>query len=211
MDASVQDLVRRRADNRCEYCLGSHTQIAIKLGWSREQLDDLAFVVKLAQLAPKFVVDSGVARHSLRKFERSFFSVAEVGAVAEIRQVVELLLAPAMPPCQGGVRGKSILAVIELRGANDRQLLQLRGYSACVHDRAKVRDHGAQDLRPVRGRAEHVGHIAALLKVDVVDLRGFRVDLIFFESRNTRHGYIVVGRGANEDSTFSLNESMAGV
>src|SRR5271165_4137484 len=134
-----------------------------------EQLDDLAFVVKLAQLAPKFVVDSGVAGHSLRKFERSFFSVAEVGAVAEIREVVELLLAPAMPPCQGGMRGKSILAVIELRGANDRQLLQLRGYSACVHDRAKVRDHRAQNLRPMRGRAEHVGHIAALLKVDVVD------------------------------------------
>jgi len=35
-------IVRTSQINRCEYCLGSHTQIAIKLGWSREQLDDLA-------------------------------------------------------------------------------------------------------------------------------------------------------------------------
>ena len=35
-------IVRTSQLNRCEYCLGSHTQIAIKLGWSREQLDDLA-------------------------------------------------------------------------------------------------------------------------------------------------------------------------
>jgi uncharacterized peroxidase-related enzyme len=35
-------IVRTSQLNRCEYCLGSHTQIAVKLGWSREQLDDLA-------------------------------------------------------------------------------------------------------------------------------------------------------------------------
>ena len=35
-------IVRTSQLNRCEYCLGSHTQIAMKLGWSKEQLDDLA-------------------------------------------------------------------------------------------------------------------------------------------------------------------------
>jgi uncharacterized peroxidase-related enzyme len=35
-------IVRTSQLNRCEYCLGSHTQIAMKLGWSRDQLDDLA-------------------------------------------------------------------------------------------------------------------------------------------------------------------------
>jgi uncharacterized peroxidase-related enzyme len=35
-------VVRTSQLNGCEYCLGSHTQIAMKLGWSKEQLDDLA-------------------------------------------------------------------------------------------------------------------------------------------------------------------------
>jgi uncharacterized peroxidase-related enzyme len=35
-------IVRTSQLNRCEYCLGSHTQIAMRLGWSREQLDHLA-------------------------------------------------------------------------------------------------------------------------------------------------------------------------
>jgi uncharacterized peroxidase-related enzyme len=35
-------IVRTSQINRCEYCLGSHTQLALKLGWSKEQLDDLA-------------------------------------------------------------------------------------------------------------------------------------------------------------------------
>jgi uncharacterized peroxidase-related enzyme len=35
-------IVRTSQLNGCEYCLGSHTQIAMKLGWSKEQLDDLA-------------------------------------------------------------------------------------------------------------------------------------------------------------------------
>jgi uncharacterized peroxidase-related enzyme len=35
-------IVRTSQLNRCEYCLGSHTQIAIKLGWSKDQLDGLA-------------------------------------------------------------------------------------------------------------------------------------------------------------------------
>ena len=34
-------IVRTSQLNRCDYCLGSHTQIALKLGWSREQLENL--------------------------------------------------------------------------------------------------------------------------------------------------------------------------
>jgi uncharacterized peroxidase-related enzyme len=34
-------IVRTSQLNRCEYCLGSHTQIALNLGWSREQLENL--------------------------------------------------------------------------------------------------------------------------------------------------------------------------
>jgi uncharacterized peroxidase-related enzyme len=35
-------IVRTSQLNRCEYCLASHSQIALRLGWSREQIDDLA-------------------------------------------------------------------------------------------------------------------------------------------------------------------------
>ncbi|MBW4026691.1 MAG: peroxidase-related enzyme [Acidobacteria bacterium] len=35
-------IVRTSQLNRCEYCLGSHTQIAAKLGWTRDQIDNLA-------------------------------------------------------------------------------------------------------------------------------------------------------------------------
>jgi uncharacterized peroxidase-related enzyme len=34
-------IVRTLQLNRCEYCLGSRTQIALRLGWSREQLENL--------------------------------------------------------------------------------------------------------------------------------------------------------------------------
>ena len=35
-------IVRTSQLNRCEYCLASHTQICQRLGWTREQLDNLA-------------------------------------------------------------------------------------------------------------------------------------------------------------------------
>jgi uncharacterized peroxidase-related enzyme len=34
-------IVRTSQLNRCEYCLGSHTRIALRLGWSCEQLENL--------------------------------------------------------------------------------------------------------------------------------------------------------------------------
>jgi uncharacterized peroxidase-related enzyme len=40
----LKELVIARTSqiNRCAYCLSSHTQICLKLGWTREQLDNLA-------------------------------------------------------------------------------------------------------------------------------------------------------------------------
>lgn len=35
-------IVRTSQINRCEYCLGSHTKIAQRLGWSLDQIDNLA-------------------------------------------------------------------------------------------------------------------------------------------------------------------------
>lgn len=35
-------IVRTSQLNACTYCLGSHTQIAMKLGWTKEQIDHLA-------------------------------------------------------------------------------------------------------------------------------------------------------------------------
>jgi uncharacterized peroxidase-related enzyme len=35
-------IVRTSQLNQCAYCLASHSQIALRLGWSREQLDGLA-------------------------------------------------------------------------------------------------------------------------------------------------------------------------
>ncbi len=35
-------IVRTSQINKCEYCLSSHSQLSVKLGWTREQLDDLA-------------------------------------------------------------------------------------------------------------------------------------------------------------------------
>jgi len=35
-------IVRTSQINRCEYCLASHSRIALRLGWSQEQIDGLA-------------------------------------------------------------------------------------------------------------------------------------------------------------------------
>lgn len=80
-----------------------------------QQFNDLAFVIILAQLVPERVIDCvGIAGRAFGQFYGGFFSVGEIGAVAKIRQIVDLFLAPSMPPCQGGVRGKSILAAVKL-------------------------------------------------------------------------------------------------
>ena len=35
-------ILRTSQLNQCEYCLASHTQIAVRLGWTRDQIDGLA-------------------------------------------------------------------------------------------------------------------------------------------------------------------------
>lgn len=45
-------IVRTSQLNRCEYCLSSHTQIALKLGWSREQIEDLENYESRADFTP---------------------------------------------------------------------------------------------------------------------------------------------------------------
>ena len=52
----------------------------------RQQFNDLAFVIVLAQLVPERVIDGvGIAGRAFSQFYGSFFSVGEIGAIAEIR------------------------------------------------------------------------------------------------------------------------------
>src|SRR5580698_4734391 len=90
----------------------------------RQQFDDLAFVVILAQLVPEGVVHAvGIEGGAFSQLQRGFLGVSKIGAVAEVCQIVNLILAPAVPPCQGGVGGQSIFAAIELRRTYDDQFL----------------------------------------------------------------------------------------
>jgi uncharacterized peroxidase-related enzyme len=45
-------IVRTSQLNHCEYCLASHSQICLKLGWSRDQLDGLADYESRADFTP---------------------------------------------------------------------------------------------------------------------------------------------------------------
>src|ERR1700678_972093 len=149
----------------------------------RQQLNNLAFVVVPPQFLPELVIDAvGIERGPLCQLERGFFGVSEIGAVAEICEIAQLLLGPAMPPCQGGVRSQSILAAVELRSAHNRQLLQFGGHRSSVHDRTEVSNHRAKDFWSMRYRTEHVGNVSALLLVGVKYLRGFWIDLVFVET-----------------------------
>jgi len=154
----------------------------------RQQLDDLAFVVMLPQLGPELIVDFvGIASDSLGELQRSLFGLTEVRAIAKISQLLDLLVAPSVPPCQGGMGGESILAAINLRSANDYEFFQLGRNRAGIHDRAEVGDHGAEDLRAMRHGAKHIGNLAAFRDVSVVDFRGFLIDLFFLETLNSWH------------------------
>ena len=45
-------IVRTSQLNECTYCLGSHTQIAMKLGWSKDQIDNLAGYAERSDFTP---------------------------------------------------------------------------------------------------------------------------------------------------------------
>ena len=90
----------------------------------RGQLDDLALVVMLAQLAPEGVI------HIMRpkgfafgQFQRSFFGGGKIIALSKVCQPCDLPLRPSVPFCQNGVGGQSILAGVDLRSTDNNELL----------------------------------------------------------------------------------------
>ena len=90
------------------------------------QFDDFALIEMLAQFGPEFVVHCrGVEGFAFGEFEGGFFARVEIGAGAEVCEVGELLFAPAVAAGELGVGGESILAAVDLRGADDDQFLEL--------------------------------------------------------------------------------------
>ena len=89
----------------------------------RQQLDNFAFVIELPKFGPEVIVHFvGITRCALGQFQGSLYGKGEIVPIPEARKVLDLLFRPAMPPCQGGMRGESILASIDLRGPDDHQL-----------------------------------------------------------------------------------------
>jgi hypothetical protein len=132
-----------------------------------------------AQFRPQLIIHAvSVLRDVLRQPQGGFFFLSEIAAVLEIAQVFDLLVCPAVPSRQDGVRSQSILTSVDLRGSHDQQLFELRRYSPRFHNGAKMRDHGAHDLRPVGHRAEHVRNVAARLHEIVEDFRDLRGDTV---------------------------------
>src|SRR5215472_3690987 len=103
-----------------------------------------------------------ITGNAIRQFKSSFFGISKIGAAAKISQVLDLVVRPAVPPCQGGVRSQSIFAAVDLRSTNDDQLLELGGNRTGIHYRTEVANHAAEDLGPVCHSAEHVRHVAPL-------------------------------------------------
>src|SRR5215467_13887356 len=85
------------------------------------------------------------------------------------------------------MRRQSILAAVDLAGADDEQLFQLGRDCPGLHDCAQVGDHGAQNLRAVSYRAEHVRNVAAYFHEMVVDLPDFGGDGVAVETGNSGH------------------------
>jgi uncharacterized peroxidase-related enzyme len=81
-------IVRTSQLNRCEYCLSSHSQIALKLGWSKEQLEDLenyesrsdftAAEKAALSLAEQMTLDSNHIPDEFFERLRSFYDEGEV-------------------------------------------------------------------------------------------------------------------------------------
>lgn len=93
----------------------------------RDQLHDLSFIVVLAQRAPELVINGmSVPGDALGQTESHFLFFAEIAALLEVGQVLDLLVAPAVPSRLDGMRGESILAPVDLAGAHKQQFLELR-------------------------------------------------------------------------------------
>jgi len=69
-----------------------------------DQLHDFAFVVKAANVGPKLVVNAmGIAGDAFGQAQRDFLFFREIGSVFEIGQVLDLLVAVAVPSRLDGV------------------------------------------------------------------------------------------------------------
>ena len=81
-------IVRTSQLNACDYCLASHTAIGLKLGWSKEQLDNLAQFAgrddftaaekAAVHLAEKMTVDANSYSDAEFADLRSFYSEGEI-------------------------------------------------------------------------------------------------------------------------------------
>ncbi len=81
-------IVRTSQLNSCEYCLASHTAIGLKLGWSKEQLDNLAQFASrddftpaekaALHLAEKMTLDANQYSDAEFAHLRSFYTEGEV-------------------------------------------------------------------------------------------------------------------------------------
>jgi len=143
------------------------------------ELYDFPFIEMTPQLCEQLVLNLvGVQSEAFGETQGGFFGGGKIAAFLEFRQLFDLIFRPAQPFCQNGVRGQSIRAMVELGGAHDDEFFELGGDGAGIHDCAQVRNHGAEDFRPMRSRAEHVGHVAALFLIELEDLARFRIDLV---------------------------------
>ncbi|MBB6144868.1 putative peroxidase-related enzyme [Silvibacterium bohemicum] len=81
-------IVRTSQINRCEYCLASHSQIALKLGWSKEQIEDLENYESRSDFTPaektalslaeQMTLDSNHISDEFMERLRSFYDEGEV-------------------------------------------------------------------------------------------------------------------------------------
>ena len=84
---------------------------------SRQQFNNLAFIKILLQFGPELVINVvGILGHALGQTQRSLLLAREITAILKIVQVVDLVVCPSEPPCQDGVGGQSIFALVDLRG-----------------------------------------------------------------------------------------------
>ena len=87
-------IVRTSQLNACEYCLASHSQIAMRLGWSREQVEDLANFEERDDFSP-------AEKAALRLAEKMTLNSTQIGDAefARLRdfynegEIVELMAA----------------------------------------------------------------------------------------------------------------------
>jgi hypothetical protein len=66
-----------------------------------------------------------IAGDALRQAESDLLFFGEIAALLEVGQIFNLLVAPAVPSRLDGMRGQSILAPVDLAGADKQQFLQL--------------------------------------------------------------------------------------